>query len=837
MVPKTLIEVIRENRCLPIIGAGFSLNGKLSEGKTMPTWTQLAKMLAEKIKTNETDPLLVFQEFQEKTDRPTLIHTIEKLLHKDEAKPGHVHRHLVKISDFDVIVTTNYDDLLESACKQEGRPVKVIVEKQQISLYGSDKELKIYKMHGDLDHPSELIITKKDYDDYQEKKNEFDIVLSNLLMMKSPLFLGFSLNDRNFKQIKNKIDTLMEEKVRRGYIVLFDPSEKEIEEYQKLSLQVIPIETNGRSKSDCLLEFVKEIQQQPATQDISTLTVSANKTVLFKNQKLEIRTFTAETPTQQIPIRIEKRNGETVFKSDMNDSKILEKGLLSKEIILKGDEWEEGQDYTVFAEWQGQEISDSFTISKPTQIVAQTDKSVYIYGSDIILTAIVPQASEESEITYQIINEDRKPVQTGKIPIFAETTGIFQQLIKVEGKHWKKRGSEFEILVEYGNKKASVNVFTSNFGATIELDQRVYTWTDKVRITIVAPDFARDSDKVDYIGDDEDNLVSIHTNKGTLRKYKLKETGPDTGIFVGEITLTGFPGSDIKGKTIRKYPFGITRGSGPIDGLLSCLEEDIIKVLFQFSNEEVFSASAIVRWNIGEIHFLEPSYSMNDYATVRVIDPDMNLDPNEIDSFNIRIWSDSDKKGIDIPVYETGKETGIFEGLICFDPNESSNSGKLKVSEGDTVEAEYLDQTLPSPYTRTNSLTISGTTKIFSNKRNHIPLEQLQIEDVSITNLIPSKGKKISQKDTAKINVNITNKDESRSFVALAEIKDNNGVVVDLISRPLTIDRLSMISASFWWHAKFSGKYKITVFLWAGIDNPEALCQPVEKEIEITSEN
>jgi len=59
-------------------------------------------------------------------------------------------------------------------------------------------------------------------------------------MMKSPLFLGFSLNDRNFKQIKNKIDTLMEEKVRRGYIVLFDPSEKEIEEYQKTQLTSNP---------------------------------------------------------------------------------------------------------------------------------------------------------------------------------------------------------------------------------------------------------------------------------------------------------------------------------------------------------------------------------------------------------------------------------------------------------------------------------------------------------------------------------------------------------------------------------------------------------------------
>jgi arylsulfatase len=31
----------------------------------------------------------------------------------------------------------------------------------------------------------------------------------------------------------------------------------------------------------------------------------------------------------------------------------------------------------------------------------------------------------------------------------------------------------------------NLTIFTSNFGATVELDQKVYTWTDKVYITIV----------------------------------------------------------------------------------------------------------------------------------------------------------------------------------------------------------------------------------------------------------------------------------------------------------------------------------------------------------------
>ncbi|GBL41201.1 hypothetical protein EMGBD3_05690, partial [Nitrosarchaeum sp.] len=44
-----------------------------------------------------------------------------------------------------------------------------------------------------------------------------------------------------------------------------------------------------------------------------------------------------------------------------------------------------------------------------------------------------------------------------------------------------------------------MTLFTSNFGATVELDQKVYTWTDKVYITIVAPDHNFDTNLVDEI--------------------------------------------------------------------------------------------------------------------------------------------------------------------------------------------------------------------------------------------------------------------------------------------------------------------------------------------------
>ena len=73
----------------------------------------------------------------------------------------------------------------------------------------------------------------------------------------------------------------------------------------------------------------------------------------------------------------------------------------------------------------------------------------------------------------------------------------------------------------------------------VELDQNVYTWTDKVFITVVASDYNFDSNIVDEIGTEDKGEITIRTRAGELEQYRLAETGPDTGVFTGELVLTG----------------------------------------------------------------------------------------------------------------------------------------------------------------------------------------------------------------------------------------------------------------------------------------------------------
>jgi len=113
---------------------------------------------------------------------------------------------------------------------------------------------------------------------------------------------------------------------------------------------------------------------------------------------------------------------------------------------------------------------------------------------------------------------------------------------------------------------------------------------------------------------------------------------------------------------------------------------------------------------IGIVQWLETDYPVSGTGVVRIIDPDMDFDPEVKDSFDVDVWSDSDPRGIELMVTETRKSTGIFEETVFFTTTDESSSPKLKVANGDTVTVEYEDRTLPEPHTITDELDITATT-------------------------------------------------------------------------------------------------------------------------------
>jgi hypothetical protein len=535
--------------------------------------------------------------------------------------------------------------------------------------------------------------------------------------------------------------------------------------------------------------------------------------------------------------------------------------------ILQGDILQ--VEYTDPADASGDinTVTDSATFDLRNGVL-QSDKSVYIIGSDMILTLIEPDFDLDNDQaeTYDLDliewDSDAATVTMGDADgsaaafdpepaNFRETgdsTGIFQIVVEIPSEldgDKLERGEE--IVLEYsdwgpsgsdyvGDEDEDVNLtlFTSNFGATVELDQKVYTWTDKVYITIVAPDHNFDSNLVDEIGNSDEDPIKVSTRGNKINNYKLVETGTDTGIFTGEVILTGFT-HDSDGDTTTGDSNGndvvstSPSGTGPTDGLLPADDDDGITISFEFSEDETIVGSALIRWNIGEVQWLEASYPASGTGVVRVIDPDMNLNPEAVDNFNTDVWSDSDAGGIDLTVTETNEATGIFEGTVFFTVTDESSGHRLRVAEGDTVTAEYSDNTLPAPYTTADELDITATSLIGTVVP---PLERAPAANLRVVDAFGNSLSTVNVDQQVQITADLANgQDREQAFAYLVQIQDGNGVTVSLAWITGSLSAGQSFSPALSWIPTDAGTYTATAFVWESVDNPTALSPPVTTTI------
>jgi len=83
-IPKPLLDDIIQGKCLPFVGAGFSLNAKLPDGETMPDWPGLTKILASAADdAGSKEGPNVASEYEQKFGRVQLIETIRHSLKTD----------------------------------------------------------------------------------------------------------------------------------------------------------------------------------------------------------------------------------------------------------------------------------------------------------------------------------------------------------------------------------------------------------------------------------------------------------------------------------------------------------------------------------------------------------------------------------------------------------------------------------------------------------------------------------------------------------------------------------------------------------------------------------
>lgn len=153
--------------------------------------------------------------------------------------PTESHRILARLP-IQTYWTTNYDKLLEKALEEAKKVPDVKYTLKQLAVTKPDRDVVVYKMHGDIEHPADAIINKDDYEAYPVTMSAFAAALRGDLVEKTFLFLGFSFTDPNIDYILSRVRVQYEQHARRHYCLqrrVSKESEESEEEFKYRQLK------------------------------------------------------------------------------------------------------------------------------------------------------------------------------------------------------------------------------------------------------------------------------------------------------------------------------------------------------------------------------------------------------------------------------------------------------------------------------------------------------------------------------------------------------------------------------------------------------------------------
>ena len=192
----TILNAVDEDSLAIFVGAGVS---KASENELikLPSWEDLINELKMELNIDyEIDYLkvaqLYFLEFGE-----YLYYKKVKSFFPTDIPPSIIHKIIFEINPH-VVITTNWDCILESVIRDNAYIYGLVASDKD--LMKSSLSKKLIKMHGDFANHN-IVFKEDDYINYEYNFPLISNYLKSILSTHTVLFLGYSYNDFDIKQI------------------------------------------------------------------------------------------------------------------------------------------------------------------------------------------------------------------------------------------------------------------------------------------------------------------------------------------------------------------------------------------------------------------------------------------------------------------------------------------------------------------------------------------------------------------------------------------------------------------------------------------------------------
>jgi hypothetical protein len=260
----SIVGGMKTDLTVPFLGAGVNASGDGYEG--LPIGGAVARSLMEKLidrrvvnlldlvevtakpalrkypdlaRTRVEDLARVALHVELEGGYPAVVAYLKEIVADDDRQPSELLRVLARLP-FRLIVTTNYDRLLERAFALEGQPAPLVLSQPVGGFKAADfeqwqarlasRQRVVYKLHGSFDDPSpNLVISEDDYirflgvagDDKLGVPHQIKARITDSVL----LFLGYGLEDWDVRTIYMLLVEQHDRRTRnRSFAIQKDPS-------------------------------------------------------------------------------------------------------------------------------------------------------------------------------------------------------------------------------------------------------------------------------------------------------------------------------------------------------------------------------------------------------------------------------------------------------------------------------------------------------------------------------------------------------------------------------------------------------------------------------------
>ncbi len=223
-----------ENKLVVFVGAGASVNSGI------PLWRNAIEQIKKNLEPEyleDNDYLKIPQFYFNSRGFKEYNELIKKIFSYEGKLPNNLHRKIFQFIPGNII-TTNYDDFLEKVSDENGEFLEVIERDADIPYAKNDRLL--IKMHGGFKYDN-YVLKEDDYLNYHDNFRLTETLIKALIARNTVLFIGYSFNDPDTKQIFNWIKNALENNYQRAYMIIADQTYNQIlyEYYKNIGINLI----------------------------------------------------------------------------------------------------------------------------------------------------------------------------------------------------------------------------------------------------------------------------------------------------------------------------------------------------------------------------------------------------------------------------------------------------------------------------------------------------------------------------------------------------------------------------------------------------------------------